>query len=92
MAVWQYGSLIAAPGSWELVERPFIRKKHSEVHGWVVRWRGPHNQQGTWQLDDVQRIPVEILNNLGGEDWEIVTVFQVEGRVEYLLKRRAVTP
>ena len=92
MTAWQYGSLIVSPGSWEEGEKKLFKDSRVQVHGWVIQWRGPNNQEGTWRHDETQRVPVWVLNNLGGENWEVVTAFKVDNHYEYVLKRPSNKP
>jgi hypothetical protein len=89
MAAWQYGSLIVSPESWEEGEKRLLKDTRVQVDGWLVRWCGPNKQEGSWKVESAQKIPVRVLNNLGSENWEIVTVFRVGDNYEYIMRRPA---
>ncbi|HYQ69422.1 hypothetical protein [Actinophytocola sp.] len=86
MTYWQHAHLVVTFEGEHTEETGFIFKKQFQVQDWTVYWAGPDGESEDTHSGHAGS-PMQILNGLGAEGWEVVAAFHKENRFEYVLKR-----
>jgi hypothetical protein len=86
MSRWQHAHLVVTFIGEHAEETGWIFKRTFQVQDWTVYWAGPEGE-GQDTRSGLAGTPMQILNALGAEGWEVVAAFHDENRFEYVLKR-----
>jgi hypothetical protein len=84
MTPWQHAHLVVIFKGEHTEETGLIFKKKFQVQDWNVQWAGPEGE-GQDTRSGLAGTPVQVLNELGAEGWEVVAAFREENRFEYVL-------
>jgi hypothetical protein len=86
MTLWQHAHLIVIFEGEHTEETGWIFKRQFQVQDWTVHWAGPEGV-GQNTRSGLAGTPVQVLNELGADGWEVAAAFHDENRYEYVLKR-----